>query len=80
VGSSSLDEIQDDLNEVNDINGELNILESRIIFLSAIFSTVFADQVDTLKSEDEWRYEQSVDGQHSDYKVPYLAESSLGIN
>ena len=81
VGSGSLNEIQNDLNEVNNINGEFNIFKSSIVFFfTSIFSTVFTDKIDTLKCEDEWRYEQSIDSEHSDDKVPYFAESSLGIN
>jgi hypothetical protein len=80
VGSGSLNEIQNDLNEVNDINRKLNFLKSFIVFLSSILSTVFTDEIDAWECENEWRYEKSIDGQHCDHKVPYLAESSFGIN
>lgn len=80
MGSGSLDKIQDDLNEVYDIDSQFNILESSVVNILFVVSTAFTNKVDTPECKNEGRHEQGVNGEHGDHKVPYLAESSLGIN
>ena len=45
MGSGSLNEVKDDLNKVDDINGELNIPESGVVLIFSIFTTSLASLV-----------------------------------
>lgn len=52
VSSCSLNKVQNDLDEVDDIDGKLNFLQGLVIIFGSII--VNADQVNTLKGHDIW--------------------------
>jgi len=56
MGSGSLNEVKDDLNKVDDINGELNIPESGVVLIFSIFTTSLASLVNLCECKDEGRH------------------------
>jgi hypothetical protein len=78
VSSCSLNEVQNDLNEVDDVNRKLNFLQSFVIDFLTIFLDL--DEIDTLESDDVWGNEQCVDSDHGDQEVPNFAECPFCVD
>ena len=82
VGSGLLNEVEEDLNEVDDVNGKLDLDKGLLICLLslAVLAILITSHVLLRESKYEWTNEQSVNRQEGDHEVPDFAEGTLGVD
>jgi hypothetical protein len=82
--SCSLDKVQDDLENVNDINGPLDVLKCLLARVQRISKVLVCEWifilVDIWEDNHKWSHEHAINSQNCDQEVPNLAEGPLCVD